>query len=753
MEFFSKLTQNKKLLWAVCGGAAALITVIAVVIILLTGGNGSINGCTIEIKSQGGMAMENIDVYVYTDASKSELVSFARTDKNGIASIKETIPVGSVAILSGVPAGYNTKETYPITESATKITLSITLLSEMTELKPGSVMFDFTVTDTDGNSHTLSQLLKEKKAVVLNLWYTNCQPCKMEFPYLQQAYSQYSDSIALLAIDPDAADDAAAIAAYKAAHALTFPMIKGDGKWNNVVSNIAYPTTIIIDRYGMVGLIHTGSIPDVKIFTDAFAYFTADNYVQTVAESVHDLASKAESSGEGTAEKPLEFAGVTQFEVIVEAGKTVYCNLYRVSGMELRVVSENLKITLGGVEYTPADGAVSLTIPFSTDPNTPALVAFTNTGDTSATYQVALSAPAGSADNPMELQLGALTAQLAQGNAQGMHYTYTATETGVFTVTVQNGDNTAAFGIALNNLTTSTYRTLDEDGKEDSQSNAKTLSVDVKSGDKIQLIVSAVPGTDNTYPAISVKLRTAIVTEAGNGDSGMGSGSGNGGGSGAGGGNSGSGTNGKLVNPDDPIIQAMETFDTESIGAGEMKLYAIRGIGTTTFKIKDNDAYIIYNDKTYTPENGVISITIKRDDANVPTLLKIGNSGSGAKVFTVSFYYPAGTQSNPNKYKLNETVTTNVQKGNDQGVYYTYTASSAGKLTIQIESCTTGVDCGITVTTKTGATIQETIASPDGDSVSIDLSAGQTVEIIISTLPDARNNYPKATIKTSATFE
>ena len=66
----------------------------------------------------------------------------------------------------------------------------------------GSVMHDFTVTTTDGKAFTLSEVLKEKKAVLINFWYVECYWCQYEFPYLQAAYEEYQDDIAVIALNP-----------------------------------------------------------------------------------------------------------------------------------------------------------------------------------------------------------------------------------------------------------------------------------------------------------------------------------------------------------------------------------------------------------------------------------------------------------------------------------------------------------------------------------------------------------------------
>ena len=42
----------------------------------------------------------------------------------------------------------------------------------------GAPMPDFTFTDINGVSHTLSETLKEKEMVLINLWATRCGPCE-----------------------------------------------------------------------------------------------------------------------------------------------------------------------------------------------------------------------------------------------------------------------------------------------------------------------------------------------------------------------------------------------------------------------------------------------------------------------------------------------------------------------------------------------------------------------------------------------
>ena len=119
---------------------------------------------TLQVVTAGGMPLEDINVRVYADATLEDLVWVADTDADGKITFNQKTSGSYVAVLQGVPAGYTVEESYPVT-AATVITLSSRLLTaEEAQGKTfglGDVMFDFTVTDTNGVSRTLSQLLPD----------------------------------------------------------------------------------------------------------------------------------------------------------------------------------------------------------------------------------------------------------------------------------------------------------------------------------------------------------------------------------------------------------------------------------------------------------------------------------------------------------------------------------------------------------------------------------------------------------------
>ena len=117
-------------------------------------------------------------------------------------------------------------------------------------------MGDFTLTDTDGNSYTLSELLKEKDLVILNFWYVACAPCKAEFPYLEAIHNNYADNVQLLTMSHWDSEDS--IKELRQQMGVTFPMIKEDIGFKEGFGLSMYPTTVYIDRSGNILKIDVG---------------------------------------------------------------------------------------------------------------------------------------------------------------------------------------------------------------------------------------------------------------------------------------------------------------------------------------------------------------------------------------------------------------------------------------------------------------------------------------------------------------
>ena len=138
------------------------------------------------------------------------------------------------------------------------------------QLQVGDVMYDFSVTTADGKTLTLSELLKEKKMVLLNFWYVDCKFCVAEFPALSAAYAQYKEKAEVIALDPF--DSMADIKSFLTDNPLSFPAASCPDYIPDSFGIMAYPVSIVIDRYGVVRVIEKGAMDEAG-FLDLFSKY------------------------------------------------------------------------------------------------------------------------------------------------------------------------------------------------------------------------------------------------------------------------------------------------------------------------------------------------------------------------------------------------------------------------------------------------------------------------------------------------
>lgn len=459
---------------------------------------------TVELCSDSGYPLEGIGIYVYTDATQQELVWFARTDAEGKITFRDVTCEGYIAVLDGVSSDYIVEENYPLTGEHTCITVVAQMqsgvdLSAITR-ELGDVMFDFSITDSEGVEYTLSELLEEKDAVVLNFWYLNCGPCRQEFPYLQEAYEEYSDKIEVLAMNPvDGTDEE--IAVFKKELELTFPMAVCDPQWASAMQLTAYPTTVIIDRHGVISLIHAGSITSTKVFADAFAYFTAEDYQQGVVDNIEDTETEAPGS---SSSEPIEMGGVQSFEATVPAGGKIYYHLYRVDGT-LSVTKDDIYAVYKGSTYGPKSGGFSFSIK-SPDTYTPAVLTLGNSGVEDLTFTVKIAKPGGVVDNPYSAKLDKeFTTKVAKGNDQGVYYQVKAPKAGYLVFEcLESPKKVAEFDYVMQNLSTNAQRTIKADGNEE----GTMVSIKVSKGQNVKCWIVAEKDTSgNKYPGGTFKSK------------------------------------------------------------------------------------------------------------------------------------------------------------------------------------------------------------------------------------------------------
>ena len=261
------------------------------------GGNATKGSYTVQVKSAGGMALSGVDVYIYIG---EDLENYGSTNENGTVNFDLPVRNDYVVKISGAPKGYTVADGYSFTGNTADVVLTSSVIQDENlsgaTLGLGDVMYDFTVTDAYGNKVTLSEMLEEKDMVLLNFWYTTCSWCITEFPYMEEAYQLYKDKVGIIALDP--MDSATMIKPFQEDMGLTFPMASCPTAWAATFGVQGYPTSVIIDRYGVICLVESGALPSLRAFTSIFEHFTANNYRQKLITSASDLVSNVKPTYE-----------------------------------------------------------------------------------------------------------------------------------------------------------------------------------------------------------------------------------------------------------------------------------------------------------------------------------------------------------------------------------------------------------------------------------------------------------------------
>lgn len=142
-------------------------------------------------------------------------------------------------------------------------------------------------------------------------------------------------------------------------------------------------------------------------------------------------------------------------------------------------------------------------------------------------------------------------------------------------------------------------------------------------------------------------------------------------------------------------------------------------------EIEGENVKVTYGSNVYTPDaEGKISIQFLGSSTNSTEKLLFENTSATEQTYTVNITSAPGTQSNPYELVLDEDITTKAL-ANRESVYYTYTATASGKLTITVKSensyiSMTNTSNSLNATTEEGTTIE--LELNEGDVVSIDCS-------------------------------
>lgn len=117
----------------------------------------------------------------------------------------------------------------------------------------------FTLQSVDGHTVSLAQFKGD--VVMINFWASWCGPCRQEMPLLDSIYKQYKDmGFTLLGVNVE--PDTHNAGAWLKKTPVSYPILFDPKSQVSQLYQVqAMPTTVIVDRQGMVRFVHNGYLP------------------------------------------------------------------------------------------------------------------------------------------------------------------------------------------------------------------------------------------------------------------------------------------------------------------------------------------------------------------------------------------------------------------------------------------------------------------------------------------------------------
>lgn len=276
----------------------------------------------------GNAGVAGVTVNLYSESGSLLTTSISGT--NGITRFRNLTAGNYTAVVdsSTIPEGYSYDEadlTVEFTSSVRTATITLTphlITSTMpsgTSYSLGDVMYNFEATayfkDGTSKTMTLADYLEEYDAVVINFFYTSCSYCLLEFPYMNQAYNTtlssttngyYYEDIALIEVDYIGQDTSlSTLVNWLSNSSYAYDNVTYIYDTIGLTSAFGvsgWPTTVVVDKYGVITVLESGYQPTVSYWSTLFETYLEDNYVPTYSTS----SNTGSSDSDVTVDKPTE---------------------------------------------------------------------------------------------------------------------------------------------------------------------------------------------------------------------------------------------------------------------------------------------------------------------------------------------------------------------------------------------------------------------------------------------------------------
>lgn len=145
---------------------------------------------------------------------------------------------------------------------------TLSIPSSSTVVKVGQPLPSFTLTSVQ-TGQSLSVSAHQNKPMFINFWATWCGPCKQETPDVVSAYRSFQQSVAFIGVNLTAEDSVKDVKAFMAKDRIQYPvLLDTDGKVADQFHVIGIPTSIFVNRKGIVTAIYPGAVSASELRRD-----------------------------------------------------------------------------------------------------------------------------------------------------------------------------------------------------------------------------------------------------------------------------------------------------------------------------------------------------------------------------------------------------------------------------------------------------------------------------------------------------
>lgn len=111
----------------------------------------------------------------------------------------------------------------------------------------------------DLNGAIVSSKMLLGKPLYINVFATWCPPCRVELPAIVRSYDRFAGRVAFLGVDEQ--EPVEKIEPFKRAMRIRYPIAIDQGQMEASYRAHSVPTSVFIDRHGIVRAVYRGPIP------------------------------------------------------------------------------------------------------------------------------------------------------------------------------------------------------------------------------------------------------------------------------------------------------------------------------------------------------------------------------------------------------------------------------------------------------------------------------------------------------------